>query len=127
MKLDEGIREHGFRKWYERELMRSHGHLVLLIACAIGLMTSFAVYSGGAPLAERALDVAAIMLFAGVGQWSLRRFFFLLMHAESVANQAVCSACQTYGRLMLAQGSGRRGDSLLVRCKKCAHEWTIVD
>jgi hypothetical protein len=127
MTLAEGISKHGFRKWYERELMRSHGHLVLLIACAIGLLTSFSVYSSSAPWSERALDVAAIVLFATVGQWSLRRFFFLLMHAESVANQAVCSACQTYGRLTLAQGSGGRAESLLVCCKKCAHEWAIND
>jgi hypothetical protein len=33
MKLAEGIRKHGFRKWYERELLQSHAHM-LLASCA---------------------------------------------------------------------------------------------
>jgi hypothetical protein len=36
MKLAEGIRRHGFRKWYERELLQSHAHLVLCFLCVIG-------------------------------------------------------------------------------------------
>ena len=78
-------------------------------------------------MAERAMDVAAILLFAAVGLWSLRRYLYLLMHAEQVANQAVCSACKAYGRIMLAEGHANQGESLIVRCQKCAHEWTIVD
>lgn len=127
MKLDEGIRKHGFRKWYERELMHSHAHLLLLLACAIGLMTSFAVFSNAAPVLQRALDAAAIALFAVVGWWSLRRYFFLLLHAEHVANQAVCSACATYGRFSLVAQRATQDETLLVRCRKCEHEWTIVD
>ena len=127
MKLDEGIRKHGFRKWYERELMHSHAHLLLLLACAIGLMTSFAVFSNAASFAQQALDAAAIALLAVVGFWSLRRYFFLLLHAEHVANQAVCSACKTYGRLSLVPGRATQDESLLVRCRKCQHEWAIVD
>ena len=41
MKLAEGIRKHGFRKWYERELLQSHAHLVLTFLCAIGLFAAF--------------------------------------------------------------------------------------
>lgn len=125
MELIDGIRKHGFRKWYERELLRSHAHLLLLFVCAIGLLTSFSVYSRNASLADRALDVAAIALCAAVGLWSLRRYLYLLMHAEQVANQAVCSRCKTYGRFTLADG--QRGETLVVRCRKCEHEWGIVD
>lgn len=127
MKLDEGIRKHGFRKWYERELMHSHAHLLLLLACAIGLMTTFAVFSNVAPFPQRALDAAAIAFFAAVGFWSLRRYFYLLLHAEHVASQAVCSACKTYGLFSLATGRATEDESLLVRCRKCQHEWAIVD
>ncbi|MEQ1805784.1 MAG: hypothetical protein ABL900_10450 [Burkholderiaceae bacterium] len=127
MKLLEGIRKHGFRKWYERELIVSHAYLVLLFFCAIGLLTSFSVYSKSAPWVDRALDAAGIALCAAVGFWSLRRYLFLLMHAEQVASQAVCSQCKTYGRLTIAAGQGRHGDSIQVRCRKCEHEWAIVD
>ena len=127
MELREGIRKHGFRKWYERELMHSHGYLLLLLACAIGLMTSFAVFSNAASAAQRALDAAAIALLAVVGLWSLRRYLFLLMHAEHVANQAVCSQCKTYGRLALVEGSSGPRESLQVYCRRCRHQWAIVD
>ena len=46
MKLADGIRKHGFRKWYERELLQSHAHLVLTFLCAIGL---FARVRGARP------------------------------------------------------------------------------
>ncbi len=127
MKLDDGIRNLGFRKWYERELMVSHAHLVLLFFCAIGLLTSFSVYSKNAPWADRAFDAAAIVLCAAVGFWSLRRYLFLLMHAEQVASQAVCSQCRTYGRLAIAVGQRSGGESILVRCRKCENEWAIVN
>ncbi len=127
MELREGIRKHGFRKWYERELMHSHGYLLLLIACAIGLMTTFAVFSNSASAAQRALDAAAIVLLAAVGFWSLRRYLFLLLHAEHVANQAVCSVCKTYGRVALVEGRAGANQSLQVCCRKCRHEWAIID
>ena len=126
MHLAEGIRKHGFRKWYERELLQSHAHLLLLFLCSIGLLASFGVYSAQAPLGERVRDVLAIVLLAAVGLWSLRRYLFLLMHAEQVANQAVCLECKTYGRLLLVDARPAT-QAVTVRCRKCEHEWTIND
>jgi predicted Zn finger-like uncharacterized protein len=124
MHLAEGIRKHGFRKWYERELLQSHAHLLLLFLCSIGLLASFGVYSAQAPLGERARDVLAIVLLAAVGLWSLRRYLYLLMHAEQVANQAVCIQCKTYGRFLLVDARPA-AQAVTVRCRKCEHEWTI--
>jgi hypothetical protein len=128
MELREGIRKHGFRKWYARELTHSHGYLLLLIVCAVGLLSSLAVFSNAASALQRALDAAIITLLAGVGFWSLRRYFFLLAHAEYVANQAVCSECKTYGRLTLVEGlAPGPSESLQVCCRQCRHQWAIVD
>lgn len=124
MNLAEGLRKHGFRKWYERELLSSHVHMVLLLLCTIGLLAAFEVYSRSAPLADQLIDVGAVMLFAVVGVWALRRYLYLLMHAEQVANQAVCANCKTYGRFSLVEESRQRGE-VKVRCSKCAHEWAI--
>ncbi|MCU0773676.1 MAG: hypothetical protein MUC74_03975 [Ideonella sp.] len=125
MGLGEGIRKHGFRKWYERELIQGHAHLVLTILCAIGLLSVFEVFST-ATLREKLFDVGALALFATVGIWSLRRYLYLLMHAEHTANQAVCAKCETYGRLAIAhEDPGYR--RLTVRCKRCGHEWPIID
>ena len=38
IQLADGIRRHGFKKWYERELLRGHAHLVAVIVCTLGLM-----------------------------------------------------------------------------------------
>ena len=127
MQLTDGIRKHGFRKWYERELLQSHAHLVLLFLCSIGLLTSFGRQGSHTHGLDRLIDVAAIVLFVAVGLWSLRRYLYLLMHAEQVANQAVCAQCKTYGRLKLVDGSPRAAESVRVCCRKCDHEWIIED
>ncbi len=124
MNLGEGLRKRGFRKWYERELLSSHAHMVLLLLCTIGLLAAFEVYSRKAPVSDQVIDVIAVILFLVVGVWSLRRYFYLLMHAERVANQAVCERCATYGRFSLVE-ENQAHDEVRVRCKKCQHEWPI--
>lgn len=39
--LAEGIRRFGFRKWYERELLSSHAHMLLALLSTIALLASF--------------------------------------------------------------------------------------
>jgi predicted Zn finger-like uncharacterized protein len=124
MTLAEGIRRHGFRKWYERRLLTGHAHLAFLLLCVLGLMTALEASTRPQPAADRAADIAVILLCVGAGLWALRRYLFLLTHAEAVANQAECATCKTYGRLDLLQ-SNAAGDEVIVRCRKCGHEWRI--
>lgn len=126
------IRERGFRKWYERELLHSHVHLVLLLLCAIALLgaiEAFAEQHG----AQRLMLAAAFVIAGAIGVWALRRYLFHLMRAERVANQAVCAHCHVYARWVVE--SGAHGDaaagradtagSIAVRCRACGHGWTI--
>ena len=122
-RLAEGVRRVGFRKWYERELLSSHAHLLLLLLASVGLMASFELFRGGT-LSEKLLNVLFIVVCAGVGVWALRRYLYLLMHAEEIANQATCPSCQTYGRFALVR-ENRRDSEVMVRCKKCQHDWPI--
>jgi len=124
VRLPDALRKHGFRKWYERELFSSHAHMLLMFLCTIGLLATFEVYSKSATVTDKAVDVLAVILFTLVGIWSLRRYLYLLMHAEQVANQAVCGQCDTYGRFTLVD-EDRLGSQVRVRCKKCQHEWPI--
>ena len=62
--LSEGIRKRGFRKWYERELIAGHAHLVLTILCALGLLGGFEVYDRHAVWTEQIATVLAV-LFLG--------------------------------------------------------------
>ena len=124
MQLAEGIRKHGFRKWYERELLQSHAHLVLTFLCAIGLFATFEIYDRHEPLAEQLGDVAAVLLCTVTGIWALRRYLYLLNHAEATANQAECPHCKAYARFDL-MADNRVANQVEVRCRKCEHRWPI--
>ena len=124
MKLADGIRKHGFRKWYERELLQSHAHLLLCFLCVIGLFAAFEAawrFEGGL---DRLVNLGAGLLCAATGLWALRRYLTLLNTAEAVANQAECPQCKAYGRLELLQ-SDATGEQVRVRCRGCGHGWRI--
>lgn len=123
--LADGIRQVGFRKWYERELLSGHAHMVLALLAAIGIMGSFEAFRG-APVQEKVMDVVFIIICGAIGVWSIRRYLYLLGHAEQVANQADCPQCKTYGRFEVVAEDARL-NTVQVRCKKCRHEWTIEE
>jgi len=126
MKLADGIRKHGFRKWYERELLQSHAHLLLTFLCVIGLFAAFEALGRFRSLGDQVTDIVAIALCTGIGVWALRRYLRLLMHAEVTAHQADCPGCKAYGRFKLESENERDG-SVQVCCTKCQHRWTITD
>jgi phage FluMu protein Com len=132
MELAEGIRRHGFRKWYERELLRSHAHLAAVIVCTLGLMMALEASTRFRSIADQLTDLVAIAVCAGAGLWALRRYLYLLMRAEAIAHQADCPRCQTYGRLDLVNPPSSGGtlpaetaDGLTVRCRACKQVWQI--
>ena len=90
--LAEGIRKVGFRKWYERELLSSHAHMVLALLATVAMLASFEAIRGGS-VSEKLMDILFVIVCAVIGLWALRRYLFLLMHAEEVANQATCPTC----------------------------------
>jgi hypothetical protein len=124
MKLAAGIRKHGFRKWYERELMRSHAHMALTFICMIGVIAAFEAASKYRGWVDQVTDIVAILVCGGTGLWALRRYLFLLMHAEHAANQADCPSCGTYARFKLVQADAL-DERARVCCRQCGHEWTI--
>jgi hypothetical protein len=124
MKLAEGIRRVGFRKWYERQLLQSHAHLILTFLCMIGIFAALDAMRGTVGWVERAEEIATVLLCTGAGLWAMRRYLFLLNHAELAAHQAECAQCKAYGRLDLVQ-SDASGERVTVRCRGCGHGWRI--
>jgi hypothetical protein len=124
MHLAEGLQRLGFRKWYERQLLQSHAHLVLTIFSTLGLMGALEAASKFHSWQDQLTDALALLASAAIGLWSLRRYLYLLKHAEYVAHQARCPACQTYARFTLV-GSPQAGQPISVCCRQCQHRWTI--
>lgn len=118
------IRRLGFRKWYERELLGSHANLVLLLLATLALLASAEVYTARLPLLDQLEVLLGATASAVIGIAALRRYLYLLNHAEFVADQAVCGDCDSYAKwdLLDEQADGAR---LAVRCRHCGHRWTI--
>ena len=131
----ESIRKIGFRRWHERQLIEAHASLVTAFLSLIVVVICLDAFRwrdpGLAPLINLSLIVAGLVLcYKTVGS-----YFRVLARAEHFAAQAVCSECQTYGRIeVLATSSpaphgtaGQTGsDWFKVRCRKCSHGWTIT-
>ncbi len=121
MNLADGIRKHGFRKWYERELLQSHAHMVLAFMCLVTVFAAFELMTSGHNVAA---NTAAIVLGTAIGAWAVRRYVMLLASAEAVANQADCPRCGTYARLTVMHE--HPDGEVEVMCKQCQHRWRIA-
>jgi hypothetical protein len=129
MRIDEGIRRRGFRRWYERQLYEAFAYLVIgllaLILVAIVLESIASRQSFGDLLLLLAVGAAggATCLVA----W--RNFTFLLFRAEYVAERATCPACSVYAKFAIdtvdAAPLAVPGCTLHVHCRACAHRWSI--
>jgi hypothetical protein len=112
----------GFRKWYERELLSGHAHLVLCILGVVAVLASVESFRDGPTI--RLENVLFAIVSGAIGLWALRRFVYLTMRAEAIANQAVCAACGEYGRFAVVGQNPSRHETE-VCCRKCSHRWVI--
>jgi formate dehydrogenase maturation protein FdhE len=129
MALDDALRQRGFRRWYERQLIESHVYLVTGFLSLIMMAVALEVTEFRSSAANFAFLVAVALAGALVCIGSWRKFTEILFRAEAVAEQAVCPMCGTYGRFDVVSArdatdavTGRIVD---VRCRTCAHEWPI--
>ncbi len=125
--MDHRLAEHfkriGFRKWYERQLLSGHAHMVLAFLsaiCVVAAMEAFRTAQGDTQLA----DGLFVIVCAAIGAWALRRYAFLMMRAEQAANQASCPECGDYGRFRVV-GHRPRLQEIDVRCSRCPCAWTF--
>ncbi|HEX4886010.1 MAG TPA: hypothetical protein VFX05_17850 [Casimicrobiaceae bacterium] len=129
MPLDESLRRGGFRRWYERQLIESHAWLVTAFLALIMMAVALETVEFGASLANALALTLVALSGGGLMLYAWQRFTALLTRAESLAVQAVCSECRAYGRFDVLQArdsaESLSGRSLRVRCRNCAHEWTM--
>lgn len=129
MPLDEAIRRRGFRRWYERQLYEGFAWLMtgllalIMMALALEVIAFRDSFAGMVALLAVGAAGGAICMFA----W--RRFTVMLGFAEYMAEQAVCPACRVYARFAIER-SGPAAETVSgcrvhVRCRACAHAWSI--
>ena len=129
MTIDDAIRQRGFRRWYERQLIEGHVYLVVALLALFGTLIALEMAEFRGPIDRliTTLATGATCGFASV--YAFRRFSRLLGMAEYLAGQANCPQCKTYARFRLVQAfdvpTAIEGRALKVCCRVCANEWTI--
>lgn len=134
------IRRLGFRKWYERELIKCHAALVTCFLCGLtvaALLEQVKVTEfGWKPASMLAIVFAAIAL----GWFSWRAYITILHRAELYGQRSNCPSCNLYGRFkVIATGldsePGPTAEAvapleaawLRVQCNKCGTAWRMPE
>ena len=126
MAIAQYIRQHGFRRWYERELVRGHAHLLLLLLCALAVMGAIEAF-GQQRGDQRLLMVLSLVVATVLGLVAMRRYLFHLGRAEALAHQAACPHCHAYARWQVDGPADEKPEGLCmpVCCRACGGRWTI--
>jgi hypothetical protein len=129
MRIDDGIRRLGFRRWYERRLIEGHAYVVTGILALFAMLAAVEMLefkesaAGFLALACIVFGGGALCLFA------FRQFTRLVFGAEHLAGQAHCPKCNTYARFQILHAADApntlEGRVMKVRCRVCETEWTI--
>jgi hypothetical protein len=139
MDVAERIRNHGFKRWYERQLIESHLYFVTCFLSGLLVAACLEQFGFQGPETQRAAMLALAVGGGALCAFSWKRFKESLMLAERLAESATCGKCGVYASFrVLAHGprtvrpDGEELDApdedatwLRVRCRKCQHEWTI--
>ena len=124
MTAAEGITKLGFRRWYERQLIESHGYLVTCVLSMMAVAACVEMIEWRGPVLRTAVMLCVIVGGTALGLASLRRYNSLLMRAECFGSQSSCAQCQTYGALKVLN-AGNDNAWIRVCCKKCGNEWRM--
>ena len=131
------IRTHGFRRWYERQLIECHAWLVSWFLGVIVLICGIELAGEGA--ASRLSGALLVLGGLAVSLYGLKRYCLLMGIAEHLGEQAVCPGCKAYGKFRVQSSWPAPlpdgGDSLLknhgrgvwlrAQCRKCGEEWVL--
>ena len=128
------IERHGFRRWYERQLIESHAYLALGFVALILLLSGLELLGN----VEAGIRYLFILITAAAGGTLLvvawRRFGVLLARAVHFGEAATCPQCKAWGKFkVLAQEASSADDPpeagrphwLRVQCTRCEAVWKL--
>ena len=119
MEPADSIRRLGFARWYERRLIEGHAWFVSVVFCMIAIAACMEELNFRGSAARLLAYVALVAASAAIGIYGIRRYGVILMEAEQLGEHATCRACGAYARFRMISPSQ-------VRCRKCEHEWCLI-
>ena len=120
MEPADSIRRLGFARWYERRLIEGHAWFITGFMSMVAIAACFEELSFRGSIVRLLVYVIVVAAAAAIGIYGLVRYQQILVEAEGVGEHATCSACGAYARFRLISPSH-------VRCRKCDHEWRVID
>ncbi|HEX9395329.1 MAG TPA: hypothetical protein VF943_01200 [Burkholderiales bacterium] len=120
MEPADSIRRLGFARWYERRLIEGHAWFISGFFCIVAIAACVEELSFRGSAARLLAYVALVAAAAAIGIYGLVRYQQILVEAEQLGELATCGACGAYARFRLISPSQ-------VRCRKCDHEWCLIE
>ncbi len=123
----ERLRELGFRKWYERQLIDGHASLVLAILAVVIMACGFELVS----IRDQSMGIVGhgLLIFGGcVLAWkSLQRYQRVMIDAEWVGKNANCPSCGKHGFKWPKDDppDDEKGLAIKALCGRCKTRWKI--
>ena len=109
----------GFARWYERRLIEGHAWFISGFVCMIAIAACFEELSFRGSVLRLLAYVIVVAAAAAIGIYGLVRYQQILSEAERIGEHATCRACGAYARFRMISASQ-------VRCRKCNHEWRLI-
>ena len=135
----QGIARLGFRKWYERELIKSHAALVTCFLCGILVAAMVETLELGRGV-WKPVSMLAMFAAAVLGWMSWRSYITLLNRAERYGERSTCPNCALYGRFKVLESGNDTIPSegavavaplsfawMKVECRKCGTGWRMPE
>jgi hypothetical protein len=134
------IRKLGFRRWYERELIKCHAALVTCLLCGV-LMAALIETIDFSQFGWQPASSLGVVIGAAVIAWlSWRSYITILQRAEFYGERSNCPSCGIYGRFdVMSTGMdehpGRVADAVAplpaawmrVQCRMCQTAWRMPE
>jgi hypothetical protein len=119
MEPADSIRRLGFARWYERRLIEGHAWFISGFMCLVAIAASMEELGERGSVSKLLFNVMIIAAALAIGIYGLVRYQRILTEAEALGEHATCRACGAYARFRLISHSE-------VRCRKCDHEWRLI-
>ncbi len=139
MNVPASVARLGFRKWYERELIKSHAALVTCFLCGVLVAAMVETLELGRGVWKPVSML--VMIGAAILGWiSWRSYITVLNRAERYGERSTCPSCNTYGRFKVLESGAETIPSeaaqavaplsfewMKVECRKCGTGWRMPE